>query len=142
MPQGMIVLVLHTRRKQPVKRCKYCGKPLTGPQEKYCNADCRMKAHAFNRFMDRKTHSFLFLFIVGTAGIIAGSVMMMMKPGVGTGIIGLSLIVWGLNFFILPFGFPDSFYWLGILRSIRIIRAVSLLIILCGIVIAILGFGG
>ena len=79
---------------------------------------------------------------LSSAGIIAGSVMMMMKPGVGTGIIGLSLIVWGLNFFILPFGFPDSFYWLGILRSIRIIRAVSLLIILCGIVIAILGFGG
>ncbi len=125
-----------------MKRCLYCGKPLSDGQEKYCNADCRMQAHAFHRFVDRKIYSFLFLFIVGTVGIIVGSVLMTMQPGIGTGIIGLSLIVWGLNFFILPFGFPDSFYWLGILRSIRIIRAVSLLIILCGIVIAILGFGG
>lgn len=123
-------------------RCRYCGKLLKDGQEKYCNEDCRMKAHAFHHYTDRKIYTLLFLFVIGTVGVIAGSIITMMRPGIGSGIIGLSLILWGISFFILPFGVPDSLHRFGILNSVRFTRIVSLLVILSGIVMAVTGFGG
>ena len=125
-----------------MKRCLYCGKPLSDGQKKYCTEDCRMRAHAFQHFADRKIYSFLLLFIVGTLGIVVGSVLIAMHPGIGTGIIGLSIIVWGVNFFILPFGIPDSLHFFGILASIRITRILSLLLVVSGIVLSVVGFNG
>ena len=124
------------------QRCRYCGKVLNNGQEKYCNEDCRMKTHAFQHYADRTIYILLFLFLLGTIGVIIGSIITMMRPGIGSGIIGLSLILWGISFFILPFGVPESFHWFGILNSVRFTRIVSLLVILAGIIMAITGFAG
>ena len=101
-----------------------------------------MKAHAFYRYTDRTIYVLLILFLLGTIGVIAGSVIMMMHSGTGSGIVGLSLILWGVSFFILPFGLPDALHRFGIINAVRFTRVVSLLVILSGIVLAVTGFLG
>lgn len=112
-------------------KCRYCSKKIP-ENEDYCSNECKLKTEKFYAY--EKRFVALMLVLVAFFIIVIFVQSFFFKNEIF--IIFLALIGLGITGFIFPFGNSDD--WIGIKRSIVIIRVAAVIMILMGIIVLIL----
>ena len=94
-----------------MKKCKYCGKKLNDNFE-FCNSKCE---NCYEKMMDKNSHKIKYF----TLGIILGFLVMFygIISNNNVFIIGIGIIVMGIDVVLLPFTTPETIYFLGYQKS-------------------------
>ena len=94
-----------------MKKCKYCGKKLNDNFE-FCNSKCE---NCYEKMMDKDSHKIKYF----TLGIILGFLVMFygIISNNNVFIIGIGIIVMGIDVVLLPFTTPETIYFLGYQKS-------------------------
>ena len=109
-----------------MKKCKYCGKKLNDNFE-FCNSKCE---NYYEKMMDKDSHKIKYF----TLGIILGFLVMFYGITLNSDfIIGIGIIVMGIDVVLLPFTTPETIYFLGYQKSKFAGRISDLLLIVVGV---------
>ena len=99
-----------------MKKCKYCGKKLNDNFE-FCNSKCE---NCYEKMMDKDSHKIKYF----TLGIISNNNVF---------IIGIGIVVMGIDVVLLPFTTPETINFLGYQKSKFAGRISGILIIAVGV---------
>ena len=110
-----------------MKKCKYCGKKLNDNFE-FCNSKCE---NCYEKMMDKDSHKIKYF----TLGIILGFLVMFygIISNNNVFIIGIGIIVMGIDVVLLPFTTPETIYFLGYQKSKFAGRISDILLIVVGV---------
>ena len=110
-----------------MKKCKYCGKKLNGNFE-FCNSKCE---NCYEKMVDKDSHKIKYFIL----GIILGFVVMFygIISNNNVFIIGIGIIVMGIDVVLLPFTTPETISFLGYQKSKFAGRISGILIIAVGV---------
>jgi len=110
-----------------VKKCKYCGKKLNDNFE-FCNSKCE---NYYEKMMDKDSHKIKYF----TLGIILGFLVMFygIISNNNVFIIGIGIIVMGIDVVLLPFTTPETINFLGYKKSKFAGRISGILLIVVGV---------
>ena len=110
-----------------MKKCKYCGKKLNDNFE-FCNSKCE---NCYEKMMDKDSHKIKYLIL----GIILGFVVMFygIISNNNVFIIGIGIIVMGMDVVLLPFTTPETINFLGYKKSKFAGRISGILLIIVGV---------
>ena len=98
-------------RENSMKKCKYCGKKLNDNFE-FCNSNCE---NCYEKMVDKDNHKIKYFIL----GIILGFLVMFygIISNNNVFIIGIGIIVMGIDVVLLPFTTPETIYFLGYQKS-------------------------
>ena len=110
-----------------MKKCKYCGKKLNDNFE-FCNSKCE---NCYEKMMDKDSHKIKYF----TLGIILGFLVMFygIISNNNVFIIGIGIVVMGIDVVLLPFTTPETINFLGYQKSKFPGRIAGILIIAVGV---------
>lgn len=110
-----------------MKKCKYCGKKLNDNFE-FCNSKCES---CYEKMVDNDSHKIKFFIL----GIILGFVVILYGIILNNSsfIIGLGIIVMGIDVVLFPFTTPETNTFLGYRKSKFVGRILGILLIVVGI---------
>ena len=114
-------------RENSMKKCKYCGKKLNDNFE-FCNSKCE---NCYEKMMDKDSHKIKYFIL----GIILGFLVMFygIISNNNVFIIGIGIIVMGIDVVLLPFTTPETIYFLGYQKSKFAGRISGILLIVVGV---------
>ena len=98
-----------------MKKCKYCGKKLNDNFE-FCNSKCE---NCYEKMVDKDSHKIKYFIL----GISNNNVF----------IIGIGIIVMGIDVVLLPFTTPETINFLGYKKSKFAGRISGILLIVVGV---------
>ena len=99
-----------------MKKCKYCGKKLNDNFE-FCNSNCE---NCYEKMVDKDNHKIKYFIL----GIISNNNVF---------IIGIGIIVMGIDVVLLPFTTPETINFLGYQKSKFAGRISGILLIVVGV---------
>ena len=117
-------------------KCNYCNKksetlfPVIVEVNKkkktfYCDTnECKEKTISFFRYAYGKGKIPVFLAVIS-----ASMLLIMFGPVFNNWLFAVGWALMGLDIFIFPFGTPQTFAWLGIKKTVVVIRIMGLFII-------------
>ena len=110
-----------------MKKCKYCGKKLNDNFE-FCNSKCE---NCYEKMVDKDNHKIKYFIL----GIILGFLVMFygIISNNNVFIIGIGIIVMGIDVVLLPFTTPETIYFLGYQKSKFAGRISGILLIVVGV---------
>ena len=110
-----------------MKKCKYCGKKLNGNFE-FCNSKCE---NCYEKMVDKDSHKIKYFIL----GIILGFLVMFygIISNNNVFIIGIGIIVMGMDVVLLPFTTPETINFLGYKKSKFAGRISGILLIVVGV---------
>ena len=115
-----------------MKKCRYCGKELNSNFE-FCSNECE---NSYRKIIEKDRQKIKYFMI----GIILGFLVMFYGITLNSDfIIGIGIIVMGIDVVVLPFTTPETTTFLGYRKSKVVGRILGILLIAVGMsVIAIL----
>ena len=110
-----------------MKKCKYCGKKLNDNFE-FCNSKCE---NCYEKMVDKDSHKIKYFIL----GIILGFLVMFygIISNNNVFIIGIGIIVMGIDVVMLPFTTPETTTFLGYRKSKVVGRILGILLIAVGL---------
>ena len=113
-------------RENSMKKCKYCGKKLNDNFE-FCNSNCE---NCYEKMVDKDNHKIKYFIL----GIILGFLVMFYGITLNSDfIIGIGIIVMGIDVVVLPFTTPETTTFLGYRKSKVVGRILGILLIAVGL---------
>lgn len=109
-----------------MKKCRYCGKELNSNYE-FCSHECE---NSYGRIIEKDEHKIKFFVL----GIILGFLVMLYGVISNSDfVIGVGIIVMGIDIVVLPFTTPETIAFLGYRKSKFIGRILGILLMAVGI---------
>lgn len=109
-----------------MKKCRYCGKELNSNFE-FCSNECE---NSYRKIIEKDRQKIKYFMI----GIILGFLVMFYGITLNSDfIIGIGIIVMGIDVVLLPFTTPETIYFLGYQKSKFAGRISDILLIVVGV---------
>ena len=110
-----------------MKKCRYCGKELNSNFE-FCSNECE---NSYRKIIEKDRQKIKYFMI----GIILGFLVMFygIISNNNVFIIGIGIVVMGIDVVLLPFTTPETIYFLGYQKSKFAGRISGILLIVVGV---------
>ena len=109
-----------------MKKCRYCGKELNSNFE-FCSNECE---NSYRKIIEKDRQKIKYFMI----GIILGFLVMFYGITLNSDfIIGIGIIVMGIDVVVLPFTTPETTTFLGYRKSKVVGRMLGILLIAVGL---------
>lgn len=102
-------------------RCMFCGKDSPG---EYCSEECLEECRRFEAFARRHEMHFLAGVLIPCFGLIASVPLLLIFPW-GRAVFSAMIAAMGVVTLAFPFATPDTVRVMGVRRSVRLVRALS-----------------
>ena len=109
-----------------MKKCRYCGKELNSNIE-FCSDECE---NSYRKIVEKDRHKIKYFIL----GIILGFLVMLYGVVSNSDfIIGVGIIIMGIDVVALPFTTPETTAFLGYQKSKFVGRILGVLLIIVGL---------